>query len=296
MGTPEGADAPGSSSATAPTSAASSRRPLLTSTFDLVASLRGTVGTSRQRRAVERFGLSRYGTGPQVRSRHGMPASAVRALLCSPPRKVLVLDEPFDGVDHGCRPSPCRRSGSCSSGMAVVVSTHLRSCLTRRATTCRTHQGTLATEASASEFSGRRVSAATPTAPVRTRRGGGREEPVRRGLTRIWPHDPLSRSRVTSVRPAAALRIASPQPCLLPPRRCRERRKLGELGCRNLARRPRAALPDGDTSVRRGRRARHGPRRCPFAPISGAAAQAQFPRLRPGRHPPQPSVPLLRRL
>jgi ABC-2 type transport system ATP-binding protein len=125
--------------------------------IDLLASLRGTRG----RRAVadglvERFGLSGVRDRPAGTFSHGMQRRLSVLLAVLAARDVLVLDEPFDGVDpSGVDVTVSAIRDAAEAGMAVIVSTHLQQLLTSACDDVAVLvKGRLAAQGSSQEFGG----------------------------------------------------------------------------------------------------------------------------------------------
>jgi len=168
----------------------------------------------------------------------------VRALGCAHRPRVLVSTSRSTAWTHGCRRHRVGRPGSCSvgDGGRRLHAPAAAADLGERRHRPYSSRDRLATEASASEFADRRVSAATPTCsspyPSRRWREEACTERVSRGLGRHDPPVAAPRSR-----PYAR---GSPQdphrrrPCLLPPRRCREPGNWVSWVAGTWARRPRA--------------------------------------------------------
>ena len=99
--------------------------------IDLVASLRGTRGGKAvSDELVERFGLSAVRDRPAGTFSHGMQRRLSVLLAVLTARGVLVLDEPFDGVDPtGVDVTVSAIREAARAGMAVIVSTHLQQLL-----------------------------------------------------------------------------------------------------------------------------------------------------------------------
>ncbi|MGV8850236.1 MAG: ABC transporter ATP-binding protein [Propionibacteriaceae bacterium] len=124
---------------------------------DLVTSLRGTRGGKVVAdELMERFGLSPVRDRPTGTFSHGMQRRLSVLLAVLTAREVLVLDEPFDGVDPtGVDVTVAAIREAARAGMAVVVSTHLQHLLTSASDHIAVLQsGRLAAEGSASDFSG----------------------------------------------------------------------------------------------------------------------------------------------
>ncbi len=124
---------------------------------DLVASLRGTRGGKAVAdELMERFGLSPVRDRPAGTFSHGMQRRLSVLLAVLTAREVLVLDEPFDGVDPtGVEVTVTAIREAARAGMAVLVSTHLQHLLTSASDDIAVLlKGRLAAEGSASEFSG----------------------------------------------------------------------------------------------------------------------------------------------
>jgi ABC-2 type transport system ATP-binding protein len=157
MGTPEGADAARELVGYCPDIGGLISQATPDEHIDLVASLRGTRGgRAVSDGLVERFGLSAVRDRPAGTFSHGMQRRLSVLLAVLTAREVLVLDEPFDGVDPtGVDVTVSAIREAARSGMAVVVSTHLQQLLTSASDDIAVLiKGQLATEASASEFSG----------------------------------------------------------------------------------------------------------------------------------------------
>ena len=99
---------------------------------DLVSSLRGTRGGKAvSDELIERFGLLAVRDRPAGTFSHGMQRRLSVLLAVLTARDVLVLDEPFDGVDPtGVEVTVSAIREAARAGMAVVVSTHLQQLLT----------------------------------------------------------------------------------------------------------------------------------------------------------------------
>jgi ABC-2 type transport system ATP-binding protein len=123
---------------------------------DLVASLRGTRGASAADGLIERFGLSEVRDRPAGTFSHGMQRRLSVMLAVLTAREVLVLDEPFDGVDPmGVQVTVSAIRESAQQGMAVLVSTHLQQLLTTASDEIAVLvKGHLVARAPAAEFSG----------------------------------------------------------------------------------------------------------------------------------------------
>jgi len=124
---------------------------------DLVTSLRGTRGTRAVAdELIERFGLSAVRDRPTGTFSHGMQRRLSVLLAVLTARDVLVLDEPFDGVDPtGVDVTVSAIREAAQAGMAVVVSTHLQHLLTTASNDIAVLiKGRLAAHAPASDFSG----------------------------------------------------------------------------------------------------------------------------------------------
>ena len=100
--------------------------------IDLVASLRGARGgRAVADELVERFRLTEVRDRPAGTFSHGMQRRLSVLLAVLTAREVLVLDEPFDGVDPtGVDVTVSAIREAARAGMAVVVSTHLQPLLT----------------------------------------------------------------------------------------------------------------------------------------------------------------------
>lgn len=123
---------------------------------------------------MERFGLSPVRDRPAGTFSHVMQRRLSVLLDVLTVREVLVLDEPFDGVDPtGVDVTVAAIREAARAGMAVVVSTHLQHLLTSASDDIAVLlKGCLAAEGSASDFSGGSGGAALHRpAPVRTCRG-----------------------------------------------------------------------------------------------------------------------------
>lgn len=100
--------------------------------IDLVASLRGKRGgRAVADELVERFRLTEVRDRPAGTFSHGMQRRLSVLLAVLTAREVLVLDEPFDGVDPtGVDVTVAAIREAARAGMAVIVSTHLQHLLT----------------------------------------------------------------------------------------------------------------------------------------------------------------------
>lgn len=124
---------------------------------DLVASLRGTRGGKAvANELMERFGLTAVRDRPAGTFSHGMQRRLSVLLAVLTAREVLVLDEPFDGVDPtGVEVTVSAIREAARAGMAVVVSTHLQTLLTTASDDIAVLlKGRLAAQGSAADFSG----------------------------------------------------------------------------------------------------------------------------------------------
>jgi ABC-2 type transport system ATP-binding protein len=124
---------------------------------DLVASLRGTRGGKAVAdELIERFGLAAVRDRPAGTFSHGMQRRLSVLLAVLTARDVLVLDEPFDGVDPtGVAVTVSAIREAARAGMAVVVSTHLQHLLATASDDIAVLiKGRLATHAPAQDFSG----------------------------------------------------------------------------------------------------------------------------------------------
>lgn len=124
---------------------------------DLLGSLRG----SRGGRAVgdeliERFGLSAVRDRPAGTFSHGMQRRLSVLLAVLTARDVLVLDEPFDGVDPtGVDVTVSAIREAARAGMAVIVSTHLQQLLASASDEIAVLvKGRLAAQGSSQDFTG----------------------------------------------------------------------------------------------------------------------------------------------
>ncbi len=125
--------------------------------IDLLRSLRGT----RRGRAVgddllERFGLAGVRDRPAGTFSHGMQRRLSVLLAVLAARDVLVLDEPFDGIDpSGVEVTVAALRDAGEAGMAVIVSTHLQQLLTSACDEVVVLlKGRLAAQGASHEFSG----------------------------------------------------------------------------------------------------------------------------------------------
>lgn len=124
---------------------------------DLVASLRGTRGGKAVANdLMHRFGIEAVRDRPAGTFSHGMQRRLSVLLAVLTAREVLVLDEPFDGVDPtGVEVTVSAIREAARAGMAVVVSTHLQQLLTTASDDIAVLlKGRLAARGSAAEFSG----------------------------------------------------------------------------------------------------------------------------------------------
>ncbi len=124
---------------------------------DLVASLRGTRGGKAVAdELMHRFGLQAVRDRPAGTFSHGMQRRLSVLLAVLTAREVLVLDEPFDGVDPtGVEVTVSAIREAARAGMAVVVSTHLQQLLTTASDDIAVLlKGRLAAQGVAAEFSG----------------------------------------------------------------------------------------------------------------------------------------------
>jgi ABC-2 type transport system ATP-binding protein len=124
---------------------------------DLVTSLRGTRGGKAVAdELMERFGLGPVRDRPAGTFSHGMQRRLSVLLAVLTAREVLVLDEPFDGVDPtGVDVTVAAIREAARAGMAVLVSTHLQHLLTSASDDIAVLlKGRLAAQGAASEFSG----------------------------------------------------------------------------------------------------------------------------------------------
>ncbi len=125
--------------------------------IDLVASLRGTRGGKAvSDELVERFGLSAVRDRPAGTFSHGMQRRLSVLLAVLTARGVLVLDEPFDGVDPtGVDVTVSAIREAARAGMAVIVSTHLQQLLSMASDDIAVLvKGRLAARGPAEEFRG----------------------------------------------------------------------------------------------------------------------------------------------
>ena len=132
MGTPVGADAARARVGYCPDIGGLIAQATPAEHVDLVASLRGTRGGKAvSDELIERFGLSAVRDRPAGTFSHGMQRRLSVLLAVLTAREVLVLDEPFDGVDPtGVNVTVSAIREAARAGMAVVVSTHLQQLLT----------------------------------------------------------------------------------------------------------------------------------------------------------------------
>lgn len=124
---------------------------------DLVSSLRGTRGgRDVSDELIERFGLLAVRDRPAGTFSHGMQRRLSVLLAVLTARNVLVLDEPFDGVDPtGVDVTVSAIREAARAGMAVVVSTHLQRLLTAASDDIAVLiKGRLADFGTSDEFSG----------------------------------------------------------------------------------------------------------------------------------------------
>jgi ABC-2 type transport system ATP-binding protein len=124
---------------------------------DLVSSLRGTRGGKAvSDELIERFGLLAVRDRPAGTFSHGMQRRLSVLLAVLTARDVLVLDEPFDGVDPtGVDVTVSAIREAARAGMAVIVSTHLQQLLTSASDDIAVLiKGQLAAQGPAASFSG----------------------------------------------------------------------------------------------------------------------------------------------
>ncbi len=131
MGTPDGADAARALVGYCPDIGGLIAQATPDEHVDLIASLRGTRGgRAVSDELIERFGLSAVRDRPAGTFSHGMQRRLSVLLAVLTARDVLVLDEPFDGVDPtGVDVTVSAIREAARAGMAVVVSTHLQQLL-----------------------------------------------------------------------------------------------------------------------------------------------------------------------
>jgi len=157
MGTPDGADAARALVGYCPDIGGLIAQATPEEHVDLVASLRGTRGgRAIADELIERFGLSAVRDRPAGTFSHGMQRRLSVLLAVLTARDVLVLDEPFDGVDPtGVDVTVSAIREAARAGMAVVVSTHLQHLLTSASDEIAVLiKGRLAAQALARDFSG----------------------------------------------------------------------------------------------------------------------------------------------
>jgi ABC-2 type transport system ATP-binding protein len=132
MGTPDGAEAARARIGYCPDIGGLIAQATPDEHVDLLSSLRGTRGGKGfSDELIERFGLLAVRDRPAGTFSHGMQRRLSVLLAVLTARDVLVLDEPFDGVDPtGVDVTVSAIRAAARAGMAVVVSTHLQKLLT----------------------------------------------------------------------------------------------------------------------------------------------------------------------
>ena len=157
MGTPDGAEAARALVGYCPDIGGLISQATPDEHVDLVASLRGTRGgKAASDELIDRFGLSTVRDRPAGTFSHGMQRRLSVLLAVLTAREVLVLDEPFDGVDPtGVEVTVAAIREAANAGTAVVVSTHLQSLLTSASDDIAVLvKGRLAAKGPAADFSG----------------------------------------------------------------------------------------------------------------------------------------------